>query len=204
LAALDAPRKAEIMPYLIRLRDTAKIPILYVSHDISEVARLATTLVIIRDGAVDCAGPVADILSDPNLVPMIGAHDAGAVIAAKITRLDHDESLTHLAFSGGSIVLPGTLGAVGQGVRLRIPAQDVILSRNQPDGISAINVLPVTITEYVTGKGPGVAVGLQAGQDRILARITRQSFQRLGLAVGDEIYAILKATAVAATDTDIG
>ena len=204
LAALDAPRKAEIMPYLIRLRDTAKIPILYVSHDISEVARLATTIVIMREGKVACAGPAEDILSDPALVPLIGVHDAGSVIVAQITQLDQKEGLTTLAFSGGQIILPGTLGKIGQAVRLRIPAQDVILSRKRPDAISAINVLPVTISQMVAGKGPGIAVGLQAGDARFLARITQQSAKRLGLAVGDEIFAILKATAMTASDTDIG
>lgn len=204
LAALDAPRKAEIMPYLIRLRGTAKIPILYVSHDITEVTRLATTMVMMRDGSVICAGPTEDILSDPTLVPLIGTQDAGALITARIAQLDVEEGLTTLEFSGGQIVLPGTLGGVGQAVRLRIPAQDVILSRGKPEGISAINVLPVTITRIVDGHGPGTAVGLLAGQDRLLARITRHSAMRLALKEGDAIYAIIKATAVAARDTDIG
>ena len=203
LAALDAPRKAEIMPYLIRLRDTTQIPILYVSHDISEVARLATTIVMMRDGGVICSGSTQDILSDPELVPIIGARDAGAVIKAKILRIDPVEDLTTVQFSGGEIVLPGALGLVGQGVRLRIPAQDVILSRHKPEAMSAINILPVTITKLTFGKASGVAVGLMAGKDRILARITGHSVKRLDLKQGDEIYAILKATAVASSDTDI-
>jgi len=204
LAALDAPRKAEIMPYLIRLRDTSKMPILYVSHDISEVARLATTIVVMRDGIVACAGRAEDILSDPNMVPLIGVRDAGSVIVAQISRFDREEGLTTLAFSGGEIVLPGTLGTIGQNVRLRIPAQDVILSRTKPEAISAINVLPVTINQLLVGTGPGVAVSLQSGDARFLARITQQSAQRLNLAAGNEIFAILKATALAASDTDIG
>ena len=204
LAALDAPRKAEIMPYLTRLRDVSQIPIIYVSHDMSEVARLATTVIMMRDGAVVCAGPADEILSDPALMPLIGAHDAGAVIVAQISEIDHVDGLSTLTFSGGQIVLPGTHGDVGQDVRLRIPAQDVILSRTKPDAISAINVLPVLIHQLVDGTGPGVAVGLQAGDARFLARITRQSAKRLNLAVGDEIYAILKATAMSASHTDIG
>jgi len=100
--------------------------------------------------------------------------------------------------------LRGTLGEIGQKVRLRVPAQDVILSRTKPEAISAINVLPVTIHQLVEGTGPGIAVGLQAGDARFLARITRQSARRLELAVGDEIFAVLKASALSASHTDIG
>lgn len=196
LSALDAPRKAEILPYLERLRDQTRLPIIYVSHDMAEIARLATTLVVIKAGQVAVAGPLAKVLADPAAVPLIGVQDAGAVITAKIAGRLLDDGLTELAFSGGRLLLPGILGELGQSVRVRIPAGDVILARTAPAGISALNVIPVTITEVVPGRGPGVAVGLRAGQDRLLARVTGRSAARLALTPGEQIYAIIKATAV--------
>jgi len=89
---------------------------------------------------------------------------------------------------------------LGQAVRLRIPAQDVILASEKPTGLSALNVLPVKITEVVEGRGPGVAVGLLAGDDHLLARVTRRSAQRMALAPGRDVFAIIKATAVGPED----
>lgn len=200
LAALDAPRKAEIMPYLERLRDEVKNPILYVSHDMSEVARLATTLVVMKDGKVALSGPLATLLADPAAVPHLGVRAAGAMITAKVAGRLLDDGLTEVVFSGGRLMLPGILGVLGQKVRLRIPAQDVILATEKPSGLSALNVLPVTITDMAEGRGPGVAVGLKAGDAQLLARVTRRSAQRMGLAPGRAVYAIIKATAVGPED----
>ncbi len=200
LAALDAPRKAEILPYIERLRDEVQIPILYVSHDMSEVARLASTLVVLEGGTVVASGPAGDVLARPDAVPLLGVRDAGSVIIAKVAGRLLDDGLTEVAFSGGRIVLPGNLGRLGQKVRLRIPAQDVILAREAPKGISALNVLPVTITAVEQGRGPGVAVGLRAGNDQLLARVTRRSAKLMELAVGQQIFAIIKATAVGPED----
>ncbi|MDO6590143.1 molybdenum ABC transporter ATP-binding protein [Loktanella sp. D2R18] len=200
LAALDAPRKAEILPYIARLRDETRVPIIYVSHDVSEVARLATTVVLLEAGRVAVTGPVGQVLSRPDLVPLLGTRAAGAVIETRVAGRLLDDDLTELQFSGGRLLMPGHLGALGQALRLRIPAQDVILSREAPKGISALNVLPVTITDIVSGRGPGMAVGLRAGDDQLLARVTKRSAGRMELAVGMQIFAIIKATAVGPKD----
>lgn len=197
LAALDGPRKAEIMPYLERLRDESAVPMIYVSHDVSEVARLATTLVVMDAGRVTMAGPVGDVLAAPEVVPLLGPGDAGAVIAGRISMVE--DGLTTVAFDGGVLILPGDLGAVGRGLRLRVPAQDVILARDVPQGISALNILPVEITGLEEG-GAGVAVGLRCGATPLLARLTRRSVQAMGLAVGQQVYAVIKATAVGPDD----
>ncbi len=200
LAALDAPRKAEILPYLERLRDTVRVPILYVSHDMSEIARLATTIVVMQAGKTVISGPVEEVLSHPQSVPLIGPRAAGAVINARVAGRLLDDDLTELQFSGGRLLLPGQIGQIGQHIRLRIPAQDVILATSRPDSMSALNVLPVEITHIAPGKGPGVAVGLRAGSDQLLARVTRRSAARMQLVVGLRVYAILKATAVGPED----
>ena len=108
--------------------------------------------------------------------------------------------MTRLTFDGGQISLPGHVGRLGQGVRVRIPAQDVILASKIPAQISARNVLPVTITAIEDGRGTGVAIGLMAGQTPLLARITKASLRDMKLTVGAKIFAIIKATAVAPED----
>ena len=200
LAALDAPRKAEILPYLARLRDTVSVPMLYVSHDVSEVARLANQMVVLDGGRVATSGPVGKVLSSPDAVPLLGVRAAGAVIAAKVAGRLLDDDLTELSFSGGRLLLPGQFGSIGQKVRLRVPAQDVILATTKPRDLSALNVLPVTVAEVAQGKGPGVAVALRAGDDQLLARITKRSAARMNISVGQQVYAIIKATAVAPED----
>lgn len=204
LAGLDEARKAEILPYLEVLRDEARVPILYVSHAMPEVARLATTLVVMDAGKVRRAGPLVEILADPEAVAMLGVRAAGAVIVAQIERYDADDDLSELTFSGGRLVLPGKLGAIGHRVRLRVAAQDIVLARNKPEGLSALNVLSVVVTGLTQGNGPGVAVGLCCGEDALLARVTRRSQNAMQLAVGQQLYAIIKATAVAPEDVGKG
>lgn len=193
LASLDAPRRAQILPYLERLRDETDIPILYVSHDATEVARLATTLVVIKDGRVVQSGAVEEVLSDPVALPDLGVRAAGAVLNARVTA--HEGDLSELAFPGGLLRLPRVAAAVNEAIRLRIAAQDVIIATEEPKGISALNVLKGQIEALHFGQGPGVAVRLRVGETPILARITKSSAHALGLETGMTAYAILKATA---------
>ena len=196
LAALDRPRKAEILPYLERLRDEAGLPMLYVSHAIDEIARLADTLVVLQDGLVMRAGPALELFCDPDAVPLIGVRDAGAVLVATIMAYDSD-GLCALSVSGGTVHLPGVTGEIGRQLRLRVLAQDIILATERPQNISALNILPVLVTSLRYGDGPGVAVGLQLGDEKLLARITKRSATQLGLEQGQSCFAILKATTVA-------
>ncbi|MEM7270192.1 MAG: molybdenum ABC transporter ATP-binding protein, partial [Pseudomonadota bacterium] len=118
LASLDAARKAEIIPYLERLAHETRLPILYVSHSISEVARLASTMVVIEKGRVACSGPTADVLSDPDAVPLMGVREAGAVLTARVAR-HHDDGLTELSISAGSLFLPRIAAPMGAAIRGR-------------------------------------------------------------------------------------
>ncbi|MFZ5961808.1 molybdenum ABC transporter ATP-binding protein [Thalassococcus sp. BH17M4-6] len=203
LAALDGGRKADILPYLERLRTEAGVPILYVSHNMAEVARLATHVVALDDGKVMQAGPAGDILADPGLVRVMGLRDAGAVLQARVLR-HADDGVTELQVSGGVLCLPQVEAQVGSDLRVRILAQDVMLATEAPRGISALNILPVTVLTLRRGDGPGVIVQLQAGDDRLLARITRRSADALGLRPGTACHAVLKSVAVAPTDIGQG
>ncbi|MBR9842757.1 MAG: molybdenum ABC transporter ATP-binding protein [Rhodobacteraceae bacterium] len=199
LAALDEARKAEILPYLERLRDEAGLPILLVSHAVSEVARLATTLVVLKEGRVVQAGPTSDILSDPEAVPALGVRHAGAVIRGRLVAR-HEDGLAELQTCGGALFLPGVGGEIGDILRVRIRAQDVILSREKPAGLSALNILKGRIVSLRSGEGPGVMVRIACEEEHVLARITRRSAAAMGLAEGDEIYAIVKSVSVAQGD----
>ena len=130
---------------------------------------------------------------------MVGSRDAGAVIEARIVA-QHEDGLTELAVSAGRLWLPRIEAAIGDQLRLRIPAQDVILARERPEGLSALNILPVTVTEVKVSEGPGAVVQLRVGQDLLLARITRRSAVALGLKPGIAAHAVLKSVALAKSD----
>lgn len=196
LAALDGPRKDEILPYLERLRDSGIVPIVYVTHSVAEIARLADSIVVLREGRVLRHGDVTDVLSDPAMVPLIGVREAGSVLIGKVA--EHiPGGLSRIAISGGELRLPGVAGEVGQTMRIRVLAQDVLISLARPQGLSSRNVLPAVVGEVHRGAGPGVAVSLHIGSSRLLARITADALDELALAPGTECFAVVKATAVA-------
>lgn len=197
LAALDTARKDDILPYLERLRDANRLPILYVSHAMSEVARLANDLVLLRDGKISRKGPLEDILADPSAVRDVGVREAGALILARMVKPDAGDGLSELATSAGKLFLPKIDMPEGASLRLRIQASDVILSKDRPDGLSALNILPATVGSIHTGEGPGAAIALNSGTDRILARVTARSARVLKLREGSKCFAILKTVSVA-------
>ncbi|MEP2639859.1 molybdenum ABC transporter ATP-binding protein [Roseobacter sp.] len=195
LAALDAQRKADILPYFERLRDDLAVPMLYVSHATAEVARIATTVVALEAGRVVRQGAARDVLSDPAVTPL-GARAAGALLEARV-HAHHDDGLSTLISQGVPLVLPRVTQTPGSPLRVWIEAQDVMLATQRPHAISALNVLKVTVKDLRFGAGPGVLVQLAFGDAVLLARITRRSAQALGLAAGAPVYAILKAVSVA-------
>jgi molybdate transport system ATP-binding protein len=169
----------------------------------AEVARLATHIVLIEDGMVVRSGAPADLLTDPDMVRVFGIRDAGAVLAARVVA-QPDDGVSELAVSGGRLFLPTVDAPMGADLRVRILAQDVILSLTRPTGISALNILPVRVLAVRRGDGPGVIVQMQAGTDRLLARITRRSADAMGVRDGLECFAVMKSVAVSQTDIAVG
>ncbi|TCL01129.1 molybdate transport system ATP-binding protein [Shimia isoporae] len=198
LAALDERRKAEIIPYFELLRDEFSLPILYVSHSIAEVARLATTVVALERGAVSRVGAAAEVLGDPAFTPA-GVRAVGAILDARVTR-HHDDGLTELDAGGAALFLPRIPKTEGSDVRVRVAAHDVILSRDAPKGLSALNILRGTIVAVRAGEGPGAIVSLDTQAGRVLARVTRRSVQAMELTEGQVIHAVVKSVAVAPED----
>ncbi|WP_291845087.1 molybdenum ABC transporter ATP-binding protein [Maricaulis sp.] len=202
LAALDAPRKAEILTCFEGLRDAFSIPILYVSHSVPEVVRLATTVVVIEAGRAVGQGTPEQILGDPALMPA-GASQAGAVICARIGRR-HEDGLTELSAGGTPIYLPEFYGTEGGMVRLRIAASDVLVSRDRPRGLSALNILPATVERIAEVDAAATLVTLKTPAGPVLARITRRSIAALELAEGVECQAVVKSLAIALDEVGQG
>jgi molybdate transport system ATP-binding protein len=202
LSALDEARKAEILPYFERLRDELSVPILYVSHSAAEVARLATTIIVLEHGRVTRRGSAADVLGDPHVAPM-GIREVGAVLEAEVAA-HHDDGLTELRAGNARLFLPRIPQPPGESVRIRIAAHDVILSLGQPDGLSALNNLEGEVELIRAGAGPGVLVSLQTSAGRVLARITRRSADALGLEQGLRCHAVIKSVAIAPQDISPG
>lgn len=189
LAALDDARKAEILPWLERLRDEVKLPMLYVSHSVPEVLRLANSVVLMQQGRVCHAGPLAEVLADPTLAPLLGTREAGALIAATVIAREPD-GLSRVMTAAGPIWLALDRPS-GTRLRLRILAHEVILSRDAPQGLSALNVLSARVTQVSDGM-----VQLALGDERMLAQITPRSVQMLDLKPGTSCHAIVKSVSV--------
>src|SRR5690606_24968917 len=127
LASLDEARKGEILPYIERLRDETRIPIVYVSHSVAEVARLATTVVVLSNGTVAAVGATREVMSRVDLFPMTGRAEAGAVLEAKVAGHDEEFQLTRLACAAGELIVPRIDLEVGTPIRVRVRARDVML-----------------------------------------------------------------------------
>lgn len=194
LAALDDARKAEVMPYLERLRDEMDIPIVYVSHSIAEVARLADQVVVMRDGRIEAVGSAAEVLSHPPA--SFERREAGALLEGKVETINGHHQIATIALKSAQLHVPGTMLAPGKVVRVRIPSRDVMLALRKPEALSALNVLEGTVRSLTPADDATIDVLVDCGGDAILARITSFSGERLGLRIGTPVFAIIKTVAL--------
>jgi len=193
LAALDIPRKTEILDYIERLRDELNIPIVYVSHSVTEISRLADTVVVLSDGRCLAVGDLDEVMGRLDLRPATGRYEAGSILDTRIAAHDAKDQLTTLAFDGGELIVPHLDAPIGQRVRARVKARDVSLSIRRPTEISILNVLRAHVTAIDEETGPIVDLQLAIGTSSLVARITRRSFEQLGIRNGQELYALVKA-----------
>lgn len=204
LSALDRMTKDEILPYLEALHESLSIPILYVSHDIAEVERLADTLVLLSRGRVSAAGALPALQADPEL-PLLRAAEAAVTVEGRIAAMDEAYSLTVISVPGGTLTIPGYQGDAGSRRRLRISASDVSFTRKRPVDTTILNCLPARIVSVSPQDGDDAQVNVVAalGEDgagaRIVARITRKSRESLGLAPGVSVFAQIKSVALVAS-----
>lgn len=196
LAALDEARKAEILPWLERLRDEAGMPILHVTHSLAEAARLTTTLVVIADGRVQRAGPLGEVLAGAP-VPGLPEAEAGGILSARVLTPAGADGLAELEAAGARLFLPLPGARVGEAVRLRLRSSDLILSLTRPEGLSALNILPARVVAVVPVDAARVRVALVACGVPLAASLTRRSAVELGLREGLDCHVIVKSVALA-------
>ncbi len=200
LSALDRATKNEILPFLERLRDRLSLPIVYITHDIAEVERLADQIVLMEKGRVLAAGPLAVLQSDPSL-PLAVGRDAAVSLDGAVEAYDAAYGLVTLSIRGGRLTAPASHGAIGEHRRIRVVAGDVSLSLEPPGPSSILNTLrarivsmkPVDLNEIVAV----IALGPDGEGARLLSRLTRKSWDQLGLTEGVDVYAQVKAVALA-------
>jgi molybdate transport system ATP-binding protein len=198
LAAIDFARRREILPWLDRLRDELRIPMLYVTHSGDEVARLASHLVLLAAGQVTAAGPLAETLARIDL-PGVPGQEAGALLHGTVGERDTRWNLAGVDFAGGRLWIADPGLPVGHAARVRVLARDVSLALAPPERSSIQNLLPCTVRAIATGAHPSQALlQLACGDALLLARITARAVDQLALAPGQAVWAQVKSAALVA------
>ena len=196
LTALDHARRQDVLPWLEKLRDDLNIPMLYVTHAVDEVARLADTLVVMSKGHVQAIGPVADVLTQIEL-PVVMGEDAGALLTGIVLNIDAQWHLAQVGFSGGALWVRDSGLKIGQTVRLRVLARDVSVTLHEATQTSIQNHLLCTVSAITLESHPSQAlIRLQCGSTILLARVTTRGVYELNLHVGMQVWAQVKSVAL--------
>ncbi len=196
LAALDHARRQDVLPWLEKLRDDLNIPMLYVTHAVDEVARLADTLVVMNAGRIQAHGPVAEVLTQVDL-PVVVGEDAGALLTGVVMQLDTQWHLARVGFAGGALWVRDSGLQVGQAVRLRVLARDVSVTLQEATETSIQNHLPCVVESITPEAHPSqTLLRLRCGDTLLLARVTARGAHALGLEVGMGAWAQVKSVAL--------
>ncbi|MCB1722973.1 MAG: molybdenum ABC transporter ATP-binding protein [Chromatiaceae bacterium] len=196
LSALDQENRSVLLPYLDQMQRQLAIPVLYVSHALDEVVRLTDHMVLMRDGQVAGAGALNALLTRLDL-PMSRGRNAEAMVRA-VVHAHADDGLSELRFSAGVLWAPRVDAAPGDTVRIRIRARDISLTDAPAAGSGLLNVFPVTVTELADDDPAQVLVRLAAGDEPLLARVTRRSQRLLDIRPGRRLFAQVKGVALGA------
>ena len=196
-AAVDRAVRRRLHDEIEALRRTVDVPLVIVTHDFDDVVRLATHMLVLEDGRGVASGALDTLMSRPDLHWIRTAAGLGSVFDAVVTRSHPSRALVELAFDGGTLLASDRALTVGTAVRLRIPAREVILATQPPEGISLHNVLAGTVTAVHTDPGfEHTIVQLAVGTLLLLAEITADAVTRLGIAPGVQLYALVKSVSI--------
>ena len=196
LASLDVARRAEILPYLARVREQAGIPIVHVSHALPEVARLADTVVLLEAGRVTAVGPVAELLSRLDLGEAAQSAKAGAVLTAVVAAGCPAGDMTTLEHPAGLLRVPWRGQTAGATVRLYVMARDVALALGDPGVLSIRNRLAATIAEVSPAHGGVQEIRLDVGGEALLSRVAAETVAEMRLRPGLAVTALIKSVAL--------
>jgi molybdate transport system ATP-binding protein len=201
LAAIDAARREEVLPYLESLRDQVAIPMVYVSHQFDEVLRLATHLVLMDAGMVVAQGDIGEMSVHPQLRAIIGPEAIGAIVDGEVLGSEPD-GLTRVRVGQGELKVrapaleSGRSLPAGSKLRVQILARDVIVATEAPANLSVRNIFRGIITLIVSDDADTDLVSIDVGQTTILARVTKAATRELGLALGQNCWALVKAVSL--------
>jgi molybdate transport system ATP-binding protein len=196
LAALDAARRAEVLPYLEALRDQLAVPMVYVSHQFDEVLRLATHLVLMDAGKTVAQGDLGAMSLRPELRAIIGAEAVGSIVDAEVLGIDSASGLHRVRVGAGVLALRGAGAAPGSRWRVQILARDVIVATEAPRSLSVRNELAGTIVAIAADEPDADLVSIDVGGATILARITSAATRSLGLHPGMAAWALVKSVSL--------
>ena len=196
LSALDAKRKAEVIPYIEQLPSNFSIPVLYVTHNLEEVTRLAPNMLLISEGKIAGKGKVEKLLERIDLWSVTERLAAGSVLNAEVKTHLSDWGMTILTVAGHELRIPAISTPLGTFVRLRVQAKDVALATQKPVGLSIRNILSAQILSIDIEKDIFAEVLLDIGGTNLRARVTREAVDDLKLATGQKIYALIKSAAL--------
>ncbi|MCC8978517.1 molybdenum ABC transporter ATP-binding protein [Bradyrhizobium acaciae] len=192
LGSVDRSTKRELLPFLERLHEKLTLPMIYIGHDMADIERLADYLVIMKQGVVIAAGPLGALQSDIAL-PLAMRQEAAVSLDAVVDGYDESYGLLVLLFKGVRLLVPGEPLKPGARQRLRIAARDVSVARDMPSASSIVNVFPARIKAFVPFGDAEITLllALEAGGSvaQFLSRITRRSFDSLGLKDGMDVFA---------------
>lgn len=193
-SAVDRATRRRLRDEVDAIRQSLRIPTILVTHDVEDVTRLATHLLLLEGGKTLAQGPLLDLLGRPDLQVVRESLGLGSLVEATIAIVDTARGLAHLAFDGGELLAPDTGLVPGTRVRVRIPAREVILSDRMPEGLSLHNAMRGTVTAVSAARGsPFVVVQVGIGATPLLAEVTRDAISRLGVKVGSELFALVKS-----------
>jgi molybdate transport system ATP-binding protein len=196
LAALDAQRKREVLPFLDRLHRSLALPVVYVTHALAEVTRLGDHVVLMSAGRTTASGPTLQLLSQLE-GPLAHDEEAGVVLPCTVGERDARWHLARMDFDGGSLTVRDGGHAIGTAVRVRVPARDVSLALTEPKDSSIVNTLRGELRALAPDVHPAAALALvQVGGVSLIARLTQQSAHRLRLAPGVPVWVQIKSVAL--------
>src|SRR3954471_17908827 len=193
LAALDAARRVEVLPYLERLRDNLSIPMVYVSHQFDEVLQLATHVVLMDAGHVVAQGSLSEVSLVPQLRAIVGPDSVGAVIDGAVASADVSCGMAVLRVGSGLLNVSVPPVSVGDRVRVQLLARDIILATEEPRGLSVRNQLRGIITSVVNDEDDARLVTVDVGGANVLSRVTRGAVEALSLQSGSSVWVLVKA-----------
>jgi molybdate transport system ATP-binding protein len=196
LAALDAARREEVLPYLESLRDELAIPMVYVTHDFDEVMRLATHIVLMDLGSVVAEGTVGEMSLHPRLRSIIGPDQIGAIIDGTVVGIDPVSRLTKVTVGSGELNVQSPYIVPGTALRIQLLARDIILSTEQPRHLSVRNSLAGVVTRIDGDDADSDLITIDLGAQHVMARITKAATRELLLRPGLPVWALVKSVSL--------